>query len=153
MAKVQWNVNDIGYFKEGSLRDGWKVVVDPRCNRMRIDALQRAEIVCVFAEIIARMSSHEAMMTASYFCGLIYDDAVLDADDAKELAAILMKTKYVFECIDSASLDPLKALSFADFVLQGIEDEECIAESLRFSMEQTKALTCFLRMLLPRNSM
>jgi len=144
------NVNT-SEFNKMSLREGWRLILNPRHYRERVSLVFIAETVCILAEIIIRLSNQEASLLTSLYSGIAYGDidACIPKSLADEVTALLAEIRYVFEHVDCSDADPQIAFNFTEFVFSNVNREDLIVERLNCNMEQAKALTYFCKVLFP----
>lgn len=144
------NVNTLGTNKL-SLREGWRLILNPRRYRKKVGIVFIAETVCIFAEIITRLSGQEASLLTSLYSGIAYGDidVCIPKSFGKDITVLLAEIRYVFEHINCNGAEPQIAFDFAEFAFMNVNREDLIMERLNCNVKQAKALTYFCRMLLP----
>ena len=144
------NVNT-SEFNKISLREGWRLILNPRHYREQVGFVFVAEAICIFAEIITRLSGQEASLLTSLYSGIAYGDidACIPKSLADEVTALLAEIRYVFEHVDCSGADPQIAFDFVEFVFVNVNREDLIMEKLNCNVEQAKALTYFCKVLFP----
>ncbi len=137
------------------LSNGWKLIVNPRRYRDKVGLVYKAKMLCVYSEIVVRLSEVKVSVLVSLFAGIAYND--LNSCVPKELIMLvpvtLYQIRYTFEHIDFENINPALATDFLEYIYQNIDDEEAISERLDCSLIRAKAITYFCKVLSPEEKL
>lgn len=137
------------------LSNGWRLIVNPRRHRRKVGLAYKAKTLCIYSEIVMRLSEEKVSLLVNLFAGMAYND--INACIPKEFAALLTVTlsqiRYVFEYLNCRSIESALAIAFLEYIYQNIDDEEAVSKHLECSLIRAKAITYFCKVLSPEEKL
>lgn len=137
------------------LSSGWRMIVNPKQYRRKVGLAYKAKALCIYSEVVMRLSEEKVSLLANFFAGIAHND--INACIPKNFAALLIVTlsqiRYVFEYLDCRCMESALAIDFLEYIYQNIDNEEAISEHLECSLIRAKAITYFCKVLSPEEKL